>query len=201
MKKHLWTALLIIPISLSIISCATTSVKRVSSDTAIDLSGRWNDIDAQQVAQAMIDDVIKRPWLGNFTDANTRKPVVIIGDIRNRSSEHIDASVFTKDIEEELVNSGKVTFVASDKEREAIRAERTDQQTEADPATIKRLGKETGADFILQGLITTQVDAVDGRKVVSYKVDLELIDIQSNEKVWLKNKVIKKDITQASTAF
>lgn len=182
---------------LSFSSCATKSVERVSADTQIDLSGRWNDTDSQSVAQAMIEDVLRRPWLNEFTAGQERKPVVMVGTIRNRSTEHIDALMFTKDIERELINSGLVKFVASKQEREEVREERMDQQMEADPETIKRLGKETGADFFLQGTINSQTDAVEGKKVVLYKVDLELVNIESNEKAWIGSKQIKKYIEQS----
>ncbi len=183
-------------------SCATSrSVSRVSGDTQIDLSGRWNDTDASLVAQSMIDDVIKRPWLSDFSGTNNRKPVVIVGAIRNRSDEHIDSEVFTNDIERELINSGKVSFVANDKDREAIRNERTNQQTEANPDTIKRLGQETGADFFMQGVVTSTIDAVQGKRVVSYKVDLTLVNIETNETVWIGSKQIKKFIEQSSLSM
>jgi len=184
-------------------SCATPSrtVSRVSSDTQIDLSGRWNDTDAQMVAEAMVTDVLKRPWLTDFNKAGKKKPVVIVGVIRNRSSEHIDTDMFTKSIERELINSGKVSFVASDKERESLRKERMDQQGEANPDTIKRLGMETGADFMMQGIITSTTDAVEGKKAVAYKTDLELISIETNEKVWIGTKQIKKVIEQAKSRF
>ncbi len=184
-------------------SCATPSrtVSRVSSDTQIDLSGRWNDTDAQMVAEAMVTDVLKRPWLADFNKAGRKKPVVIVGVIRNRSSEHIDTDMFTKSIERELINSGKVSFVASDKERESLRKERMDQQGEANPDTIKRLGMETGADFMMQGIITSTTDAVEGKKAVAYKTDLELIAIETNEKVWIGTKQIKKVIEQARSRF
>ena len=183
-------------------SCATSrSVSRVSGDAQIDLSGRWNDTDSSLVAQSMIDDVIKRPWLSDFTGANNRKPIVIVGAIRNRSDEHIDAEVFINDIERELINSGKVSFVANDKDREAIRNERMNQQTEANPDTIKRLGQETGADFFMQGVITSTIDAVQGKRVVSYKVDLNLVNIETNETVWIGAKQIKKFIKQSSLSM
>jgi len=184
-------------------SCATPSrtVSRVSSDTQIDLSGRWNDTDAQMVAEAMVTDVLKRPWLTDFNKAGKKKPVVIVGVIRNRSSEHIDTDMFTKSIERELINSGKVSFVASDKERESLRKERMDQQGEANPDTIKRLGMETGADFMMQGIITSTTDAVEGKKAVAYKTDLELISIETNEKVWIGTKQIKKVIELAKSRF
>jgi len=185
--------------ALFLASCETTrTVSRVSTDTQIDLSGRWNDTDAQLTAQAMVDDVLKRAWLSDFGLANKgKKPLVIVGQIRNRSEDHIDSLTFTNDIERELINSGKVRFVASEEDRAAIRGERLDQQTEADPATIKRLGKEKGADFYLQGVITSTADAIEGQKAILYKVDLQLINIETNEKVWLGTKNIKKFIEQS----
>ena len=196
--KKLLALCLGLGIALMLVSCGSTrSVERVAADETIDLSGRWNDTDAQMVAEAMIADVLKRPWLVDFTEANSKKPIVIVGSIRNRSSEHIDANIFSKSIERELINSGKVAFVASAKERDDLRNDRIDQQTEASADSAKRLGQETAADFMLQGIISSVTDAVDGKKVVFYKVDLELINLESNEKVWIGTKQIKKLVGQA----
>ena len=115
MKSLLKTFPALLLSALVLASCASgpsRTVTRVSADTQIDLSGRWNDTDAQQVANAMISDVLTRPWLGDFTGENKRKPVVIVGEVKNRSSEHIETLVFTKSLERELINSGKVKFVA-----------------------------------------------------------------------------------------
>ena len=189
----------VLPVSLSVVflvlsSCATSNVARVSADSQIDLSGRWNDTDSQMVATAMINDVVSRPWISDFTVTAKRKPVLIVGEVKNRSDEHIDAIVFTKSLERELINAGKVKFVASSDERSAIREEKNAQQNEASAATMKKLGQETGADFYLGGVITSVVDAVEGQKVVFYKVNLELTNIETNEKVWIGEKVIKKVI-------
>jgi uncharacterized protein (TIGR02722 family) len=181
-----------------LVSCSSSrTVTRVSSDTQIDLSGRWNDTDAQLVAEEMISDVLRRPWIAAFTEENDRKPVVIVGDVRNRSSEHIETLVFTKSLERELINSGKVKFVASEAERQGVREEREKQQTEASPETMKRLGQETGADFYMGGVITSVTDRADGERVVFYKINLELIHMETNEKVWIGNKEIKKFIEQS----
>jgi uncharacterized protein (TIGR02722 family) len=173
----------------------------VAADTQIDLSGRWNDVDAQQVAQAMIADVTVRPWISDFVQANNRKPVVIVGDVTNRSDEHIETLVFTKSLERELINSGKVKFVASPEESAGVRLERQSQQTQASAATMKKLGQETGADFYLGGVITSVVDAVEGQKVVFYKVNLELTNIETNEQVWLGDKQIKKVIGKDAVKY
>ncbi len=189
---------LLLAVSLILLgSCESMSVKRVAGDEQIDLSGRWNDTDSQMVAETMVEDLIKRPWLTDHLAKAKKKPVLIVGVVRNRSDEHIDSTVFITDIERELLNSGKVSFVASEAGREAVREERMSQQLQANPDTVKRLGRETGADFLLQGVITSVTDAIQGKRVVSYKVDLELIQIETNEKVWIGTKQIKKYVEQA----
>ena len=181
--------------------CASTSVTRTSSDEVIDLSGRWNDTDSRLTAEDMVSDVLSRPWLDDFMMNEGGKPVVIVGSIRNKSSEHIETATFVKDIERELINSGKVRFVASSAERQEVRAEREDQQSNATEDTMSALAAETGADFMLQGVITSITDAIEGRRVVTYNVDMELIDLETNEKVWLNGFKVKKDIKQSKASW
>ncbi len=145
----------------------------------------------------MVSDVLRRPWLNQFKSDNGRKPVVIVGGLRNLSSEHIEMGTFVKDIERELINSGLVKFVATSGERSDIRNERMDQQSYASEATAKRLAAETGADFMLKGGIKTVIDAVSGQQVKYYQTDLELISVESNEKVWIGTKKIKKVVKQS----
>jgi hypothetical protein len=105
--------------------------------------------------------------------------------------------LFTKDMERELINSGQVQFVASKIEREEVREERLDQQMYASMETAKKLGEEVGADFVLIGTFKSVEDVLEGKKAVLYSVDLELIDVEKNLKVWIGNKKIKKFIEQA----
>ena len=98
------------------------------------------------------------------------------------------------------MNSGKVEFVASSAERNELRAERIDQQTNASESTAKSLGNETGADYMLQGSVKTIVDS-DGKAMErSYFVTTEMIDIETNKKIWMDdNSSIKKVIKRSST--
>ena len=196
---HLSKYLLLLLFLFYLQNCAspTRTVKRVQVDETIDISGHWNDTDARLTAEAMVKDVLTSPWLKNFIDENGRQPVVIVGRIRNRTSEHIAVDMFIKHIERELLNSGMVQFVASDKERKLVRYERLNQQKFASPETAKELANELGADFMLQGVITSVTDSFEGRRVVKYQVNLELIDIEKNTKVWIGQKEIKKYIQQS----
>lgn len=175
---------------------SSRKVTRLRVDENTDITGRWNDTDSRQTANAMIQDLLTKPWINNFVNDNSRKPFVIVGEIRNKSSEHIPVATFIKDIEKELVNSGQVSFVASDNERKNVRDERMDQQSYASSETAKELANEQAADYMLQGVISSIVDSFEGQRVVFYQVNLELVDLESNTKVWLGDKKIKKSIEQ-----
>lgn len=169
-------------------------VSRVSSDTQTDLSGRWNDTDARLVAEDMISGAVSSAWLQNFTEQNDDAPVVIVGRVRNETMEHIDTDVITKEMERAFINSGKVQVVASQSEREQIREERQDQQSFSSYESSKALAQELGADYMLIGNISSIMDeSVSGKEAaIFYDVNLELIDVETNAKVWLDNKEIKK---------
>ena len=160
----------------------------------IDLSGRWNDTDSRLVAEEMIRDGLSRNWITDFIEAKGKKPAVIVGIIRNKTHELISTDTFIKDMEREFINSGKVKVVQAGEDRETIRDERRDQQEYASKETVKKWRQEKGADFMLQGVINAILDSIDNKKVVLYQVDLELSDIETNEKVWLGSKKIRKFI-------
>jgi len=183
------------------VACQSTRVDRIRVDEVKDLSGRWNDTDSRLVSEEMIGGGLGSGWLGDFQAQKKRKPVVIVGTIRNLSSEHIETDTFVKDIERELIRSGKVRFVASRREREEVREERRDMQSHATEESAARLAAETGADFMLKGGIRTQNDLVDGKQVRYYQVDLELVQMENNEKVWLDSKKIKKFVRQSRLTY
>jgi hypothetical protein len=172
------------------------TVTRLDETSTTDLSGRWNDTDARLVANEMISDCISRPWLSDFAAAEGRKPVVTVARIRNKSTEHIETETFTTDFERELINSGMVRFVAAKVQREDLFDEKSYQAEFVSPETMKEFRKETGADFLLVGAIKSIVDQEGGTSVVFYQTDLELLNIETAEKVWIGTKKIKKGIAQ-----
>jgi len=183
--------------------CATgPKIKRVESDTTMDISGKWNDTDSRLVAQEMINDCLSRVWVDNFQARNNQQiPSVIVGTVKNRSHEHINVQTFVKNLERSLINSGRVQFVASSGERGQIRLEREDQARHASDETMKGPGQEQGADFMLIGTINTIRDEVKGTAVMYYQVNLELVSLANNIKAWIGEKQIKKVITRSKMGW
>ncbi|MBN1185901.1 MAG: penicillin-binding protein activator LpoB [Bacteroidales bacterium] len=194
MKKVSYLAAILLS-GLFIVSCAKRHVERVNPDQQIDLSGRWNDTDSKLAADELTEQVLGEKWIARFEQSHGGKePVVIVGLIKNKSHEHIDAETFIKDIEKAIIRNGSVRLVQAGDKREELRGERADQQDFASPETAKRWGKELGADFMMQGTINSIVDEYNREKVVYYQIDLELTDLETNEIVWLGDKKIKKFI-------
>ena len=173
-------------------SCAH-KVTRIEPGNTPDISGKWNNTDSRLTAEEMIQQCLNEKWLMNFVENNKgKKPVVIVGMVNNKSHEHIEAETFIKDLERTFINTGRVGLVQSGKKREEMRAEKADQQTNASVSTMKKFGLENGADFILQGSINSIVDAYKRKKSVTYQINLELTNIQTNEIVWIGEKKISK---------
>ncbi len=199
MKRLSLYGLFMVLLSVLLLSCQSpVSVSRISTDTDIDLSGNWNDTDIRIVAEALVGSSLASPWITQYKMAHPGdNPVVIVGTFLNRSSEHIDTSIISKRYEMALINSGKVDMVADQSFRASVREEREEQQFFASEETAKALGKEIGADYLLQGSVRTNLDQSGGQMVRTYYVSAELIDIETNKKVWVGEETIKKLIKQS----
>jgi len=192
------TLLVLVVLGLAVGCSSAPKVRRTAVEETIDLSGRWNDADSRMVADEMIKDCLNRPWLPEFQSHKGKKPVVIVGTVLNRSDEHINTQVFVKDLERALINSGLVDFVASRDERGELRKERADMQLGFTSAeTEKAMGQEIGADFMLKGTLNSVRDQIKGQYVILYQVNLEFHNLETNRKVWIGQKKLKKVVSRS----
>jgi len=67
--------------------------------------------------------------------------------------------------------------------------------------TQKAPGREIGADYMMKGSFATILDEAGGTKAVFYQVDLHLVDLESNAKVWFGQKKIKKVVEKKRSIF
>jgi hypothetical protein len=202
MSGYRWLRAGFVLVALVAVSACATKVERLDESKAVDLSGGWNDTDSRLVSQEMITDSLSRPWLQEFRGRpGQNRPAVIVGEVRNMSHEHINTQTFTLEMERALINSGKVDFVATKAERQGVRDERKDQDLNAREDTRNAMGKELGADFILTGSINTIVDPNGDTQVLFYQVNMTLISLADNRKVWVGQKDIRKLVTRSKMRF
>lgn len=181
--------------AVTLAACNNKRVSRVDPGSVTDLSGRWNDVDSKLVANALIEQTFGGQWSSQYASAHGgTPPTLIVGSFRNRTLEHVPVGTFVKDLERAYVTSGRVRLVASRDERSEVRDERADQQVNAAADTRARIGKENGASYMLQGDVQAIEDAEGREKIVFYQVDAFLVDLESNQKVWVGQHKIKKYI-------
>lgn len=169
-------------------------VTRVPADQPVDVDYRFNDVDARQVWQGMVNDALFRGWLDRWSQENARRPVILVGSIKNNTQDYINDKLFTRNFEREMLNSGRVRVAAARDDRGELRDERLQGQEWNSPATRKIMKNELGADLMLLGDINDIQDrSLDGRTVVKYfQVNFDLTDIETNEKAWIGSVEIKK---------
>lgn len=203
MKKiQLSNVLLLGAALLLLVGCAPapSAVYRVPPEQQIDLSGKWNDTDSQMVSGEMVTSCVNEPWAGRFIDQAGRVPVMVVGTIYNKTDEHIASDVFINDLERALIQNQRAKVIQGGEALAEIREIRQSQLSFTEPDT-RRFLRELGADFVLQGTINKITDLDADREVLFYQVDLELIDIETVEKVWIGQKKLKKYVERRNYGF
>jgi uncharacterized protein (TIGR02722 family) len=179
-------------------------VTRVDADTQVDLSGSWNDTDARKVSKSLIDMCLSSPRMNTAITARKGRPVVVVGDFRNSSDEHIDTAIITQFVQDALFNSGRFDFAAGGNVRKQIAKELNYQNNSGNvsEATAKAIGQATGADFLMVGSLRSTLDAVSNKQVRSYFVTGQMYDLQSGLLVWSDtDSSIKKQISRSGARF
>lgn len=140
------------------------------------LDDRFNEADMQQMAKSMVDAMVGCRAIV----APTKPPVVIMEKVRNDTEEHIDMVSMTDMIRNNLINSGKVRFI-NKTERGTLEDEYAHNASGAVSAeTQKKRGRQIGADFIMGGALSTNVQQVGNDKFVYYKLTMNLTNLETS---------------------
>lgn len=178
------------------VSSCKKKVNRLAVNTVKDLSGRFNDTDSRLIAQSIVEQMFNECYDLKIASRNER--ILAVGEVRNLSHEHINCSTFMNDIERNLINSGRCRIVANKSIREAIQEEFVEFEDSLSPLDQlekqRNCAKKLGVNRMIFSSITSIVDK-DGKKSVRfYQFDIKLVDVNTNEVVWMGTKKIKKFI-------
>jgi uncharacterized protein (TIGR02722 family) len=167
------------------------------------ISDKWNETDARTTGEVLIHGMLSKPWLGEYTGSHKgTRPVVIVAEVENRTDEHIDTKALTEAVQDELLNSGKVRFVDGENRDKVLKE--IQYQSESGMVSknsAKGPGKQTGADFMLTGAISSNVQTQKGLKTITYQVVLHLTNLETGEKEWSQKHDIKKRVKRSGSAW
>jgi uncharacterized protein (TIGR02722 family) len=152
------------------------------------MNDQWSETDMQTVVRDLVASLSGHPAI---KDAKT-PPVVMVTQLQNKTSEHIDTQSVMDMVRVDLMKTGKVGFI--DKEARQDIADEYNYQNSGMVAkeTKKGPGGQTGADFIINGRLDSIVQEVGKDKTVYYKVTLNMTNLKTGMIVWSDNKQIRK---------
>lgn len=152
------------------------------------MNDQWSETDMQVAVKAMVTSMVNHSTIANAK----RVPVVIVTNLQNKTSEHIDTQSIMDMVRVDLSQSGKVAFV--DKEARQDIADEYDYQNSGTTSeeTKKSTGGQTGADFIINGRLDSIVQEVGKDKTVYYKLTLNLTNLKTGVIAWTNYKQIRK---------
>ncbi|MDE2801026.1 MAG: penicillin-binding protein activator LpoB [Gemmatimonadota bacterium] len=149
------------------------------------LDDRFNENDMQLIAKKVVNSILEAPL-------NRPEPAIMLGKMRNRTTEHIDMVALSDKIKTALIQSGKVRFVDVNNRKDIATEYEYQQSGYVDPAQAKAPGKQTGSDLILTGTLSANVQEVGKDKLIYYKATFQLTDLVSSEIIWTDEKEIRK---------
>ncbi len=152
------------------------------------LDDKFNEADMQQMADTMIRAMVSCGYIANAP----KPPIVIVEKVANRTQDHIDMISMTNKIRTALINSGKVRFV--DKEARETLDEEYDYNAAGNVSEVtqKKRGKQAGADYILNGSLSTNVQELGGTKFVYYKLTMNLTNLEASTIDCTQEKELRK---------
>jgi PBP1b-binding outer membrane lipoprotein LpoB len=188
---------------LLVVSCSSQpKVSRV--DQQADLSGYWNDNDVRQVCDSLISNCLLSNNVDRFVSQyaqnhNGEPPAAIVLPFKNASSEHIDMQIVSNNLRASIIGSGKLDFVESGSARDAIRAERADQNNNnASEETAAAMGNETGAQLAFTGEVRSIIDTAGNVSTRTYYVKATLTNIETDRILWEKEESVRKNIKRSA---
>jgi hypothetical protein len=154
-----------------------------------------NDTELERVTRVMATDCVAHRWMKRFREARGRLPVIKVLPPLAESDVRFDPLLYQKRLEAELLRTGQLRIISA---ADLALSERSDQARYASARTIKVPGRSLRPDFVLVGSVLQERD---DRQTSQLLTSVELIDLRTNEKVWIKTiKKVRSVMLAASSS-
>jgi uncharacterized protein (TIGR02722 family) len=186
----------IVVTSLFAVSCGSFKAERVSAEKSdekgLSITDNWMSADTTQAVADIIKQMKAHKGYQKMMAAH-KTPKIFVAEVQNQTSE---AYFPIGDLNDELLNelSASGDFELVDQQaREMILKEITYQNDGmVDPATVKKIGKQTGADVMIFGNVYMKPEKRDGKTIKEYSVNIRMTDIErAVELLRTRTKVFK----------
>jgi len=173
--------------------CAKDTVRYGDPRGVETVTNEFGSTDLQTIAEAMTRSMLEAPVV-----AANELPIVTVQEVRNKTNEYIDTRAITDSIRAELQKSGRVRFAVDAagmaNQKEEIDRQQDDEYYDREQAAEK--GRMVGAQYRLEGNISSIVKQAKDVKDVYYKFNLQMWNIRNGLLEWTDEKEIRKTTTK-----
>ncbi len=173
----------------------SASTRDISPDEVIHYDESYDFTDKKAIVDAMVTSLITKSPLAARND----RPVMIIYNVANRTSEHIATDGITDDIRQKILESGKAQFVNKE-QRDNIERELAYQYGgNVLPETRVARARQIGAEYMISGTLRS-IEKKQQRQIRWFKKEmnyyslvLELTNLQTGLIEWTDSKEIVRE--------
>src|SRR5436190_10847957 len=152
------------------------------------VTNQFGSTDLQMIAESMARSMQQTSII-----ASGNLPIVTVQEVKNKTSEYIDTRAITDSIRAELQKGGKVRFAvdAPGMTQQTDEIKRQHGEHYAKEQAVEK-GQMVGAQYRMEGNISSIVKQVKDTRDVYYKFNLQLWNIRNGLLEWSDEKEIRK---------
>jgi penicillin-binding protein activator len=163
------------------------------------LSDEFNENDLQLIAKKMAESLANSPRFGQPDPQ--RLPIVLVGKLKNSTSEHIDMRSLGDKIQTALAQTGRFALVDQQARWDIAEEYEYQQSGYVDPNAAKGPGQQVSVDFIMTGDMASIIQEVGNDKLVYYKMTAKLNNVRTGLLEWTDEKQIRKKFEKRSVGW
>ena len=182
------TLALAVIVSAALAGCAKETTRYGDSRGVETVTNQFGSTDLQMIAEAMA-----RSMQQTSAIASGNLPIVTVQEVKNKTSEYIDTRAITDSIRSELQKGGRVRFAvdAPGMTQQTDEIKRQQSEYYAKEQAVEK-GQMVGAQYRMEGNITSIVKQNKDTRDVYYKFNLQLWNIRNGLLEWSDEKEIRK---------
>lgn len=135
--------------------------------------------DIEYLVSRNLDGLYESKFWNGEVKGSSKRPLMAIWPIENRTSEHLDDQLLTllSSIETSLINTGEVDVVAKSRQAELAREIGIQQGAIFDASKAVRLGRQLGAHYFVTGKLTSVDERLQKTRRVQYSLFVQVLDV------------------------
>ncbi|MDY7228580.1 penicillin-binding protein activator LpoB [Hyalangium rubrum] len=163
------------------------------------LSDRFNENDLQLIAKKMAESLANSPRFAQ--PSPERLPIVLVGKLKNSTSEHIDMRSLGDKIQTALAQTGRFALVDQQSRTDIAEEYEYQQSGYVNPNEAKAPGQQVSVDFLMTGDLASIIQEVGNDKLVYYKMTAKLSNVRSGLIEWTDEKQIRKKFEKRTVGW